>query len=182
MNYHLNWLIEKHESGERVKYLFFWGHQPRKDGTIGETCFSQWWQSSFEVEDVTYLTAEHWMMAQKARLFKDSENLQKILQAKTPAEAKKLGREVHNFDPKEWDNHKYDYVKAGSIHKFSQHTDLKDYLLATGDRVIVEASPVDKIWGIGMAKDNPDVENPHKWKGENLLGFALMEARDALRL
>jgi ribA/ribD-fused uncharacterized protein len=180
MKYHLQWLIEKFEAGERLKYLFFWGHQPRKDGSIGDGCFSQWWQSAFEVDGITYATAEHWMMAQKARLFGDDEILAQILQAKTPAEAKKLGRAVRNFDPQSWNDHKYEYVKTGNWHKFSQHADLKAYLLTTGDRVIVEASPMDRIWGIGMAKTNPDVENPTKWKGENLLGFALMEVRDEL--
>ncbi len=181
MNYHRNWLIEKFENGERLNYLFFWGHQPRTDGRISDSCFSQWWLSAFVVDGVTYATAEHWMMAQKARLFEDEENWNKILQAKTPAAAKKLGRAVRNFDPQSWNEHKYAYVKTGNLHKFSQHTDLKEYLLTTGERVIVEASPVDSIWGIGMAKDHSDVENPTKWKGENLLGFALMEVRDELR-
>ncbi len=180
MKYDLNWVIEKFETGQRLKYLFFWGHQPSKDGSVSDSCFSQWWQSAFEVEGISYPTAEHWMMAQKARLFGDEENLAKILKAATPGEAKKLGRAVRNFDPVSWDNHKYEYVKTGNAYKFSQHNDLKQYLLQTGDRIIVEASPVDKIWGIGMAKDNPDVENPNKWKGENLLGFALMEVRDGL--
>ncbi|MDJ1502300.1 NADAR family protein [Xanthocytophaga agilis] len=180
MNYHLDWLIEKYENNERLKYVFFWGHQPSKDGSLKETCFSQWWLSAFEVDTIIYQTAEHWMMAQKARLFNDKETLKKILIANTPAEAKKLGREVRNFDPVIWDENKYAYVKEGNIYKFSQHPDLKEYLLNTGDRILVEASPVDRIWGIGMAKDNPDIENPRKWKGENLLGFALMEARDVL--
>ena len=181
MKYDLNWLIEKYNNGERLKYLFFWGHQPRKDGSIGDSCFSQWWQSAFTVDGTEYKTAEHWMMAQKARLFNDEETLAKIIAAKTPAEAKKLGRAVRNFNPAQWDAHKYAFVKIGNVHKFSQHADLKAYLLTTGDLVIVEASPVDNIWGIGMAKDNPDVQNPAKWKGENLLGFALMEVRDELR-
>ncbi len=98
MKYNLNWAIEKFESGEKLKYLFFWGHQPKKDGSIYESCFSQWWQSSFEIEGVTYNTAEHWMMAEKARMFKDSAVLEKILLCHTPAEAKKLGRQVKNFD------------------------------------------------------------------------------------
>jgi len=180
MKYHLNWLVEKYQNGEQLKYLFFWGHQPRKDGTIGDSCFSQWWQSAFEADGVSYATAEHWMMARKAQLFGDEENLSKILQARTPAEAKKPGRQVRNFDPQTWDAHKYEYVKAGNLHKFSQHSDLKAYLLTTGNLIIVEASPMDKIWGIGMAKTNPDIENPTRWKGENLLGFALMEVRDEL--
>jgi len=163
------------------KFLFFWGHQPNKDGSISKTCFSQWWLSSFEVDKVIYKTAEHWMMAQKAELFKDNEVLEKILQAKSPAEAKKLGREVKNYNENLWLAARYDIVKQGNYHKFSQNTELKTFLLNTKDRVLVEASPVDAIWGIGMAGDHKDVLDPEKWQGLNLLGFALMEVRDELK-
>jgi len=163
------------------KFLFFWGHQPNKDGSISNTCFSQWWLSSFEVDNVTYKTAEHWMMAKKAELFKDVKILEKILQAKSPAEAKKFGREVKNYNETLWLAARFDIVKEGNYHKFSQHPELKTFLLNTNDRVIVEASPVDAIWGIGMAGDHKDVLNPAKWKGLNLLDFALMEVRDELK-
>ena len=162
-------------------FLFFWGHQSNKDGSISKTCFSQWWLSSFEVDKVIYKTAEHWMMVKKAELFNDNEILEKIIKANSPAEAKKLGREVKNYDDKLWLANRYEIVKQGNYHKFSQNTDLKTFLLNTKDRVLVEASPVDPIWGIGMASDHKDVMNPEKWKGLNLLGFALMEVRDELR-
>ena len=163
------------------KFLFFWGHQPSKDGTITKTCFSQWWLSSFKVNEVTYKTAEHWMMAKKAELFNDQEILEKIIKCNSPAEAKKLGRKVRNYDDKIWLENRFEIVKEGNYHKFSQNSDLKTFLLNTNDRVIVEASPVDPIWGIGMAGDHKDVLNPEKWKGLNLLGFALMQVRDELR-
>lgn len=163
------------------KFLFFWGHQANKDGKITKTCFSQWWLSSFKVEKVTYKTAEHWMMAKKAELFQDEEILEKILTADSPAEAKKLGREVRNYDDKLWLENRYEIVKQGNYHKFSQNRDLKTFLLNTKDRVLVEASPVDPIWGIGMASDHTDALNPEKWRGLNLLGFALMEVRDELK-
>lgn len=163
------------------KFLFFWGHQPSKDGTVIKTCFSQWWLSSFEVEGITYKTAEHWMMAKKAELFKDEEILAKILECKSPAEAKKLGRKVRNYDDKIWLENRYEIVKQGNFYKFSQNPDLKTFLINTNERVIVEASPVDPIWGIGMAGDHKDALNPEKWKGLNLLGFALMEVRNELR-
>ena len=166
---------------QESKFLFFWGHQPNKDGSISKTCFSQWWLSSFEVDKVIYKTAEHWMMAQKAELFKDNEVLEKILQAKSPAEAKKLGREVKNYNENLWLAARYDIVKQGNYHKFSQNPELKTFLLNTKDRVLVEASPVDAIWGIGMAGDHKDVLDPEKWQGLNLLGFALMEVRDELK-
>lgn len=163
------------------KFLFFWGHQPNKDRSISKTCFSQWWLSSFEVDKVTYKTAEHWMMAKKAELFQDKEILEKIIECNSPAEAKKLGRKVRNYDDKIWLENRYEIVKQGNYHKFSQNPDLKTFLLNTNDRVLVEASPVDPIWGIGMASDHTDALNPEKWKGLNLLGFALMEVRDELR-
>jgi len=163
------------------KFLFFWGHQPSKDGTITKTCFSQWWLSSFEVDNITYKTAEHWMMAKKAELFDDQEILAKIIACKSPAEAKKLGRKVRNYDDKIWLENRFEIVKKGNYHKFSQNKDLSEFLINTNERVIVEGSPVDPIWGIGMAEDHKDVLIPEKWKGLNLLGFALMEVRDELK-
>lgn len=163
------------------KFLFFWGHQPAKDGTITKTCFSQWWKSSFTVEGTEYKTAEHWMMAKKAELFGDKEILEKILLCKSPAEAKKLGREVRNYDNIIWEANRFQIVKKGNLHKFSQHLDLKQFLLNTNERIIVEASPVDAIWGIGLTADHEKAKNPKLWKGLNLLGFAFMEVRDELR-
>ncbi|TWI01333.1 hypothetical protein IQ05_00910 [Flavobacterium tiangeerense] len=164
------------------KFLFFWGHSPSKDGTITKTCFSQWWISPFIVDGITYKTAEHWMMAKKAELFNDNEILEKIIQANSPAEAKKLGREVRNYDDTLWLANRYEIVKQGNFHKFSQHSDVKEFLINTKERILVEASPVDAIWGIGMASDHKDIHNPEKWKGLNLLGFALMEVREELKI
>lgn len=179
--YNLQGLLNKVEKKENVKYLFFWGHAPSKDGSVTKSCFSQWWQSAFTVDGVKYATAEHWMMAKKAELFGQIVMMEKILAAKSPAEAKKLGRKVSNFDPKIWSEKCFDIVCEGNYHKFSQHEDLKEFLLNTKDRVLVEASPVDNIWGIGMAQDDDRAENPRLWKGSNLLGFALMEVRDRLK-
>lgn len=178
--YDINWLLEAVKQPERVKYLFFWGHTPNKDGSIGASCLSQWWMSDFEVDGVVYPSAEHWMMAGKARLFNDEEHLNQILNCKTPAEAKKLGRMVENFDSEIWNANAYNIVVQGSIHKFGQNPELKEFLLSTENRVLVEASPRDRIWGIGMGKNNEHAEHPEFWRGTNLLGFALMEARDFL--
>lgn len=180
MKYSNKWLIEKYQAKERLKYLFFWGHQPSKDGSITQSCFSQWWIAPIEVDRKLYRSAEHWMMAKKAELFNDIAIEQQILLVKSPAEAKKLGRKVKNFDPIKWDEEKFNIVVEGNFYKFSQHAELKDFLLNTNERILVEASPVDKIWGIGMAADNQHIENPLLWKGENLLGYALMEVRDKL--
>ena len=163
------------------KFLMFWGHQPAPNGEITKTCFSQWWLSSFVHEGVNYKTAEHWMMAKKAELFGDTTILAKILNAKTPAEAKKLGREVNDYDDDIWVKSRFEIVRQGNYLKFSQNEALKDYLLATDKRILVEASPVDSIWGIGLAHDHPDATYPEKWKGLNLLGFALMQVRDELK-
>ena len=181
MKYNLDWLINRYNQEEKIKYLFFWGHQPRKDGSIGETCLSQWWEDSFEVEGTSYLTAEHWMMACKARLFGDEGMLKQILHAKTPADAKKLGRKVHNFDSRKWDSEKYGFVLQGNLLKFGQHANLRAFLLGTGEKILVEASPYDNVWGIGLSAEAPGIQDPANWQGENLLGFALMETRDLLR-
>ena len=181
MNYSTDWLLAEIEQGHPIKYLFFWGHQPSKDGTITKTCLSQWWLADFTVAGLTYRSTEHWMMAEKARLFADDVTFAKILAAKSPAEAKKLGRQIQGFVPERWDAHKYQIVKAGNLHKFSQNENLASFLLTTNDRILVEASPVDTIWGIGLAADAADAENPARWQGPNLLGFALMEVRDQLR-
>lgn len=162
------------------KFLFFWGHQPSKDGTVTKTCFSQWWENSFTVDGIEYKTAEHWMMAKKARLFNDETIFQRIIDVKSPAEAKKFGREVQNYNDEIWLKNRYEIVKEGNLHKFSQDQDLKEFLLNTKERILVEASPVDAIWGIGMASDHQDINNPKKWRGLNLLGFVLMEVRDEL--
>ena len=173
-------LIQQFKQQEKMKFLFFWGHRQKNKNSIDKACLSQWYPSKFTINDIDYPTAEHWMMAKKAQLFKDDNIYQRILVAKTPGEAKKLGRQVSNFDSVVWDAHKYAFVVNGNVAKFSQDPDLKEYLLNTKNRILVEASPVDAIWGIGMAKDNPKSNNPLLWRGENLLGFALMEARDLI--
>lgn len=181
MQYSTAWLLDRLAQGQRVKYLFFWGHQPGETGATTKACLSQWWLADFVVGGVTYPSAEHWMMAEKARLFGDDAVLDRIVAAQSPAEAKKLGRAIRGFVPAQWDEQKYAIVQAGNWHKFRQHPALAEFLLATGERVLVEASPVDAIWGIGLAADAADAENPARWRGPNLLGFALMEVRDQLR-
>jgi len=166
---------------EHLKFLFFWGHRPNKDGSVGKGCFSQWWESEFTVDAIRYKTAEHFMMAEKARLFEDEAALQEILQTDHPFDVKKVGRRVSNFRPDDWDDHKFNIVVKGNYAKFSQNEELKQFLLNTKNRVLVEASPHDKIWGIGMDEFNPNVINPYSWRGQNLLGYALMEVRDMLR-
>jgi len=166
--------------GEHFSYLCFWGHRQRADGRLVETCFSQWYPTAFEVAGVRYATAEHYMMAGKARLFGDEAALERILRAPSPDAAKKLGRTVQGFDEQRWNEQRFELVVAGNAAKFGQHQDLRAFLLATGTRILVEASPVDRIWGIGLSRDDPRAERPQDWCGLNLLGFALMAVRQQL--
>ncbi len=178
--YDLQWLTDKFDSEERIKYIFFWGHTNKSNEDVGKFCFSQWFELPFVVDGVTYRSTEHWMMANKALLFEDKKTYHKIIAVSSPAEAKKLGREVLNFDEQVWLAYRYEIVVNGNIHKFNQSPKFAEYLLSTHERVLVEASPTDKIWGIGMAQNEDGIDNPYFWSGLNLLGFALMEARDFL--
>jgi ribA/ribD-fused uncharacterized protein len=167
--------------GDTFTYVLFWGHRVPEDGTVVSTCMSQWYPLGFTIDGVYYTTAEHWMMACKARLFGDEEALSAILKANTPAKAKKLGRQVQNFDDTTWKAHARQFVTEGNYAKFTQHPRLRDFLLSTGDAILVEASPYDRIWGIGMGATHPNSQNPLEWRGTNLLGFALMDVRERIR-
>ena len=164
-----------------MKYLFFWGHQPARDGSITASCLSQWWPSPFTVDGTTFATAEHYMMWHKATLFGDTGTAERVLEVRHPNEAKSLGRKVSGFDESTWVDKRYGIVVAGSVAKFGQNPELRAFLLGTGDRVLVEASPLDRVWGIGLAADDPRATDPDKWLGLNLLGKALMEAREVLK-
>lgn len=168
-------------AGERPQFLMFWGHRPTKDGQIGKSCFSQWFEARVTIDEVVYPTNEHWMMAEKARLFGDDDALKSILASVSPNEAKSFGRKVRGFEPSTWDAAKRSIVTVGNLAKFTQHRRLRAFLLDTGDAVLVEASPLDQIWGIGLAHDAPAAADPTQWLGENLLGFAVMDVRDELR-
>ena len=180
MKYNIDNIRDNFQKGIKQKFLFFWGHQKHRSGEIGQSCLSQWWTTEFIINGIKYFSAEHYMMAEKARLFNDIENLDNIINSKSPAHAKQFGREVRGFIEEKWINNRFEIVKNGSIAKFGQNNDLKEYLLSTKNRILVEASPVDSIWGIGLSKDSENCNNPLKWRGLNLLGFALMEARDEL--
>ena len=145
-----------------IKYMFFWGG-----------IFSNWYESHFEINGVEYNCGEQYMMHQKAETFNDKDMSEKILQTYSPRIQKQLGRQVKNFNPKKWDLIKYDLVKNGLMEKFNQNPELKTYLLSYKDFQIVEASPEDRIWGIGFY-DNEAVKNIENW-GENLLGKILTE-------
>lgn len=152
------------------KYVFFW-----------RGVFSQWHRSFFVVDNIRYNAAEQYMMASKARLFNDQETLLKIMSTSDVREQKHLGRVVKNFNADIWADKCLDIVIKGNYAKFSQNPDMKNDLLDTGDRIMVEASPYDKIWGIGIGEDHPDILDESKWQGTNLLGKALMAVRERIR-
>ncbi|CCH31500.1 hypothetical protein BN6_42130 [Saccharothrix espanaensis DSM 44229] len=161
--------------------MFFWGHTPSAPDRVGKECLSQWWEGAFTVDGRSYRTAEHFMMAGKADLFGDAGIAERVLAARTPGEAKALGREVRGFDPATWEAHRLDIVVRGNLAKFTAHDTAREFLLSTGERLLVEASPVDRVWGIGLAADDERATDPAAWQGLNLLGEALMEVRRRLR-
>ncbi|KOX14042.1 NADAR family protein [Nocardiopsis sp. NRRL B-16309] len=165
---------------ERPKFLLFWGHRPPASGGVSASCLSQWWPAGFTVDGVDYATAEHYMMAGKARLFGDAETAERIVAAGHPRDAKTLGRQVRGFDQRTWEDARFEIVVRGSVAKFGQNPELCDFLLGTARRVLVEASPRDRVWGIGLSARDENAEKPEAWRGSNLLGFALMEARRRL--
>jgi ribA/ribD-fused uncharacterized protein len=122
------------------------------------------------------------MMYEKARLFQDERIMLSMLDDENPAVAKKLGRQIRGFDEETWNREKGRIVFEGNLHKFAQNPELADFLFSTGDRVLVEASPDDSIWGIGLNEQMARSTAPDQWPGENLLGFALMRVRYALRM
>ncbi len=170
-------LIRALDSGLRAKYVLFWGHQPSHDGSLSSSCLSQWFHAPFEVGGILYPTAEHYMMAEKARLFRDADAESKVLQAAEPGAAKAIGRAVRGFDEALWHEHRFSIAVRGNLAKFQHTAPLAEFLEGTKKRVLVEASPLDKIWGTGLDAADRASQSPQKWPGLNLLGFALMEAR-----
>ncbi len=167
-------------SGQRFEYVLFWGPGARGEPP-GPSCLSQWHPSPFEVQGCRYATAEHYMMAAKARLFGDDERLEQILASDDPGRAKALGRQVRGFENATWVRHRSEIVIRGNLAKFGADPALRAYLLGTGDAVLVEASPYDRIWGIGLGEEDPRARDPLQWRGQNLLGTALMVVRSRLR-
>ena len=148
-------------------HVFFW------DGP-----FSQWYTRPstlplFQEDGVQFLSAEHYMMYNKAALFNDMTIAAKILKTASPRDVKALGRQIKNFDSVVWDKFKLQIVIKGNLLKFSQNTGLLTQLLEHADKTFVEASPYDKIWGIGLDENDERCLDESKWLGQNLLGKAL---------
>ncbi|GBU09290.1 swarming motility protein [Gammaproteobacteria bacterium] len=144
-------------------------------------CFSQWHKSDFSDNGLIFNCAEQYMMYSKALLFSDKSSASDILLAQHPRTQKMIGRKIKNFDEQIWLFFRGSIVFSANYAKFSQSDDLKSMLLNTGSSIIAEASPSDKIWGIGLAESDQLALNPKNWKGMNLLGIALMQVRASLR-
>lgn len=151
-------------------YVFFWNG-----------IYSQWYSAPMTIDKVEYNSCEQYMMHQKALLFEDNEIAKLIMKESNPREQKKYGRMIKNFDKSTWDKNCLAIVYEGNLAKFSQNEDLKEEMLSTGNRIFVEASPLDNIWGIGLAEDTEGIDNPSFWLGLNLLGQALTLVKQEIR-
>lgn len=167
----LVYILHTMPTDTRAGFTFFW----RPDSP-----FSQWHPCAFVVDGVGFTCAEQFMMHGKARLFADAEIAAEILATPDPRTHKALGRKVRGFDDRRWKAAREGIVYAGSRAKFTQNPALRAALLATAGTRLVEASPMDRIWGIGMASSNPAAIDPTKWRGLNLLGAILTRLRDDL--
>jgi ribA/ribD-fused uncharacterized protein len=150
------------------KYTFFW-----KDKDI----YSQWHPVGFEIEGVYFKTAEHYMMYRKAELFKDTKSMEEVLESNHPSDAKSIGRKVFGFNNKRWREFAQNAVYKGNYAKFTQNKNLRDGLLKTEGTKLVEASPYDKIWGIGLNEEDAKKVGEENWKGTNWLGVVLDQVR-----
>jgi len=151
------------------KFTLFW------HGT-----FSQWFPSKFKINGIIYNCAEQYMMAQKAIMFGDDEMLKTIMGTDNPKTQKVCGRNVKGFHENKWNQYTQAIVFDGNMAKFIQNPDILDELIATEGTTLVEASPYDKIWGIGLGEHDPDAVDRTKWKGTNWLGEILTKSRDII--
>lgn len=158
-------------TNKQEQFTFFWKSQ---------SPFSNWYLSDFTLDGITFNCNEQYMMYQKALLFNDQEIADKILKTKSPTRHKQLGRKVKNFDDKIWNKNCQNIVYTGLKAKFSQNDELLKKLKETDGTTLVEASPYDKIWGIGMKMTDKRAQNRSTWLGKNLLGELLTKVREDL--
>ena len=155
---------------ETDTHIFFWGEE-----------FSNWYDCRFLYKGNKFYNSEQAFMWEKARFFEDGEIAGRILETPNPSVAKRLGRQVKNFDSNKWMNPGYQFMIDVNISKYTQDEELKEKLLSTGNKILVEASPYDAIWGIGLGEGNDEILDENNWKGLNLLGKALMEVRNIIK-
>nr|XP_034312223.1 serine/threonine-protein kinase Nek6-like isoform X1 [Crassostrea gigas] len=161
----------KNLPNEKHLYKYFW-----KEHSV----FSQWYSCTFTVDEQTYSSAEQYMMHQKAVLMDDEESAKLILALNEPEEIKRIGRHIKNFNQELWEIYCLDVVEKGNMAKFSQNEKLRDELFSTYPKTLVEASPIDRIWGIGLSEKDKRAWNKETWRGQNLLGQILTKVRDKL--
>jgi ribA/ribD-fused uncharacterized protein len=142
--------------------------------------FSQWYRCQFKYDGVFYNCAEQAMMAMKAKHFGDMINLKLIMESNSPYEQKMLGRTVENFNVEEWNKVAKNYVTEINYCKFKQNPNILTQLLDTEGTTLVEASPSDKIWGIGLAESDARCYNRKKWRGTNWLGECITNVRERI--
>lgn len=150
------------------KYIFFLN---------GPLC--QWFKSDMKEDGILFNCCEQYMMYHKAMLFNDEETASKILLSSEPREQKSFGRQVKNFNEIVWESQREQTVFKGNYLKFTQNENLKEYLKRTSPYILVEANKHDRIWGIGMFQDDPNILNIDRW-GLNLLGKTLMKVREQI--
>ncbi len=154
----------------REDFVFFWNGP-----------FSQWYRAGFQLNGREFVCAEQYMMFCKALLFGDQDVASRILASRSAREQKALGRQVHGFDESTWQMFREGIVFSGNLAKFTQNDDLRRQMVATGSRILVEASPKDTVWGVGLAEDDPHILDRSNWRGHNLLGEILMRVRKCVR-
>jgi ribA/ribD-fused uncharacterized protein len=142
---------------------------------------SNWYDSPFDIKGQTFRTVEHYMMWSKAILFGDDQIARMVLETRSPADVKKLGRQVKNFDQEKWANNCVRIVLEGNLAKFQKYPDLAKRLLETGASFIAEAADYDTVWGIGLSADDPKVKDMKNWNGNNYLGKILHDVRRRLQ-
>lgn len=163
-------VIKRYDRGEKLKFEIF-----------NEGDFAQFERCIFEVKNISYFCVEQYLLANQAILFRDDVMLEKIMTAKSIRQARLFGDKIRNFDQEEWNHHKLNMAYVGNLCKFRQNENLKFKLLETENKIIVNADPYEKDWGIKKRITELDIKNPHSWKGENQLGFILMMIREELK-
>lgn len=151
-------------------------HNPNEDNGY----LSNWYLSKFTVDNVTFSSMEQYMMYKKAVCFRDKNTAEKILATNDVAEIKALGRLVADYNESYWNGVRQIVVFEGLIAKFLQNEDLKKLLKATENAILAECAVKDRIWGIGLSMKDPERFEIDKWKGQNLLGYALVMVRERL--
>lgn len=159
------------------KTIAFFGHGQRQEWAF----MSNFYPCEIEDEGIKFTTSEQYYMYQKAKIMGDVQTADAIIEAKSPSDAKVLGKRIMPFSQILWNQRKTQVMKRALHLKFANSPILKSKLIATGDAILVEASPTDRIWGAGLLNDDPNINDPKKWRGLNLLGRCLMEVREELK-